>query len=83
MEVSPPGKLVRSGITTSGAFEEFEACIAAGLSIAAWEAGDIPKPLKVRVIAWNRLRQQINLHMESERQRAAEQEAKRRRRGRR
>lgn len=53
------------GITYSGHFEEWEACVAARLDIERWETG-LPKPysreLKTGTVAWYRLRCLVDSH---------------------
>ena len=57
---------INHGITFSGHFEEWEACVEAGLDIERWETS-LPKPysstLKASTIAWYRLRGFINNHV--------------------
>jgi hypothetical protein len=58
---------LKTNIISSKAFEEVEACVAAGMDIERWD--DIrpevtyPRELKIKVIAWYRLRGMIEAHV--------------------
>jgi hypothetical protein len=51
------------GITYSGRFEEFEACIAAGLRIDRWTSGGYDRALMAQVVAWHRLHSMMEAHI--------------------
>ncbi len=53
---------VDTGIQFTFAFEEFEACIAAGLDLDKWNNGLYPTELKAQVIAWHRLHNMVDTH---------------------
>jgi len=55
---------VDPSITYEMAYAEFDACIAAGLDLWAWENNVYPKEFKVMVIAWHRLNRYIRSHTE-------------------
>ncbi len=74
---------VDPGIRFSYAFEEFEAAVAAGLDIYLWNSGFYPTELKAQVIAWHRLSQMVETHVEAARQEKSERLAQRARRKRR
>ena len=59
-------------------FAEIEACVAAGLDLWLWETGTYDKSFKVRVLAWHRVRQEVEAHVEQARADKAEQLSKRR-----
>jgi len=46
------------------AYAEFEACVAAGLDLWAWENNVYPKRFKVLVMAWHRVHILISAHVE-------------------
>jgi hypothetical protein len=58
---------LKTNIISSKAFEEVEACVAVGMDFERWD--DIrpevtyPRELKVKVIAWYRLRAMIESHV--------------------
>ncbi len=74
---------INHGITFSGHFEEFEACVEAGLDLERWETG-LPKPysgmLKASVVAWYRLRGLVNSHVNDAIANKQRQEARKARR---
>ena len=44
--------MVRTGITSSQGFTEWEACIAAGLNPHLWDRGVYPRRIMAKVMAW-------------------------------
>jgi hypothetical protein len=68
------------GITYSSRFEEWEACIAAGLSIDKWEENEYSNRLKGYVIAWYRVHNMIESHVQDASIDRAKRDAKRKRR---
>lgn len=52
------------GITYSSRFEEWEACIAAGLDVEKWEDNEYTNRLKGYVIAWHRVHNMIESHVQ-------------------
>jgi len=64
IEEAPVRHRLPSGITYSGAFEEYEACVAAGLDLQRWEEGSYAPRFKARVIAWHRLHGLVEGHIE-------------------
>ena len=53
---------VRAGITYSLFYEEYDACIAAGLDVEKWEYGLYSRDFKERIIAWHQLSSLITAH---------------------
>ncbi len=58
---------LKTNITYSMAFEEMQACVAAGMDVERWHD---PRPevayakeLKIRTVAWHRLRGMVEAHM--------------------
>lgn len=66
------------GITYTYRFEHFEACVAAGLDIERWMTGGYDRSLMAQVVAWHRLRNMIDAHVEDARASHMERQAKRR-----
>ena len=62
------------GVEYSSRFEEWEACIEAGLDIERWENGEYENSFKAYVIAWHRLHNMVDTHVQD----AAMTESKRR-----
>ncbi len=70
---------LKHGITTSRRYEEFDACIEAGLDPGRWMAGEYARDLMARVVAWYRLKASIEAHVEDARARAIERQQKKHR----
>ena len=68
------------GVTYSSRFEEWESCIAAGLDIAKWEDNEYTSRLKGYVIAWYRVHNMIESHVQDAGIDRAKRDAKRKRR---
>ena len=58
---------LKTNITYSRAYEEIEACVAAGMDVERW---DDPRPdkgysreLKLKILAWNRLHGMVESHI--------------------
>lgn len=66
------------GISYANRFEEFEACIAAGLNINIWTSGGYDRGLMAQVVGWHRLRNMIDAHVDDARSTHLERRAKRR-----
>lgn len=60
LKLEPRNKL-NHGITTSAHYEEWEACIAAGLDIEKWEYGGYSTRFKAHAIAWHRLHNAVDM----------------------
>ena len=71
---------VQAGITYSLLFEEFEACVAAGLNLWDWVNHRYPIPFKAQVIAWRRMHNLVELHTQDAINREMQRQAKRKRR---
>ena len=69
---------VNPGITSSASFAEWEAAVAAGLDLWAWESGDYPPLFKARVVAWYQAHRLVQLHTEAAMAQAAERQQRRR-----
>jgi hypothetical protein len=65
-------------VTYSRRFEEFDACIRAGLDIERWQKGEYDRDLMARVVAWHRLSGMIEAHVEDARGRELERQSRRR-----
>jgi hypothetical protein len=57
------------GITYSARYEHFDAAIKAGLDIDRWLAGGYERALMADVVAWSRLNNLIEAHLEDARSR--------------
>lgn len=68
---------VHHGITFSLAFEEYEACVAAGLDLGKWESGEYEQPFKAKVVAWYRLHHLVRSHTSEATDRHLARKAKR------
>lgn len=62
IELYPLGKAVKTGISFSPAFEQWQAATAAGLDMWKWESGEYPKWFMAKVVAWHRGHVQVNNH---------------------
>lgn len=71
-----PRTSVNAGIGYSARFEEFQACIAAGLNIQIWKNGGYDPQLKADVIAWHSMNGHIESHVADAKQKKADKEAK-------
>lgn len=58
------------GIAYSSRFENFDACIRAGLDIERWQAGGYDRKLMAQVVAHSRLHSLIETHLDDARNRA-------------
>lgn len=57
---------VSPNITYSIQFAEWEACNGAGLNLWEWESNIYPLPFKVKVMAWWKNHNLVNLHTQDE-----------------
>lgn len=76
---------LQHGISQSARFEQWEACIAAGLDIARWDAGEYDASLMARTVAWYRLHSAVSAHVQDaavEHQKAQARKHNARKRGR-
>lgn len=55
---------INPGISYSLTYEEWEACIECGLDLERWVNNDYPLPFKAQVVAFNRCRQLVRLHID-------------------
>ena len=53
-----------TGISYSGMYSEWDACLGCGLDLWMWESNVYPKWFKVYVIAFHNMRTLISLHTE-------------------
>lgn len=67
---------VATGIGFNPSYEQWDACIASGLSIQVWESGGYPPSLMAKVVAWHRLHTLVQSHKDD----AVSKEIKRRNR---
>ena len=59
---------------------EYQACVAAGLDLWAWEQGDYPPWFKANVLVWYQRDQLVKQHREDARAQAAKRKLRRRKR---
>lgn len=64
---------LRTNIRHKMLFEQFDACVAAGLDLEKWFFGmpSYPQELKEMVVAWYELKSAISLHVEDARYKAS------------
>lgn len=67
---------MRTGITASMAFTEWEACVAAGLDPARWDRGLYPPQVRAKVLAWYEAHILAEQHKQSALAKDAERRAK-------
>jgi len=74
---------VHTGITASGAFTQWEACIAANLDPFLWDRGHYPPRFRAKTLAWYEGHVLVEQHKQSALAADAEKRARkaRRRRG--
>jgi hypothetical protein len=70
---------VSTGITASGAFTQWEACIAANLDPYLWDMGHYPPKVRAKVLAWYEAHELIEQHKQAALAKDAERKARRRR----
>lgn len=68
---------MRHGILTSLIYEGWEACVAAGLNLERWAQWDYERAFMVKVIAWYRLHNLVEAHIQDAVYRKQKLEAKR------
>lgn len=56
---------MKTGITASGHFAQWEACIAAGLDPHLWDRGFYSKRLMAKVLAWYEGHELVEQHKQS------------------
>ena len=54
LDQHPLKESVRTNILETGPFEEYEACIGAGLDAWKWEQGEYPVFFKANILEWHR-----------------------------
>jgi hypothetical protein len=64
------------GISYSGRYEAFDACVEAGLDPERWANNDYDRKLMAQVVAHRRLSQLIEAHLEDARNRAMNRKRK-------
>ena len=69
-----------AGISYSSWFEQWDACVAVGLGLWDWELGNYPIPFKAAVVAFSRLRREVEMHVEDARYRKMKRSERKRRR---
>lgn len=68
---------IKTGLSWSPGFSEWQAVVAAGLDLYRWEQIDgYPKSFKLRVMAFNELRHLVEAHTEAAKAEALEKDSK-------
>lgn len=67
---------MKTGITASGHFAQWEACIAAGLDPSRWDRGLYPKRLMAKTLAWYEGHELVEQHKQAALAKDAERKAK-------
>ena len=60
-------------------YQEWEACLAAGLDLHNWEQNLYPHTFKAKVVAFSNLRKLVEAHVEDAKAKALEKKSKRKR----